>query len=92
LLKSEDLHVIQEKMPAHSAEVMHYHRKSRQMFYMLHGELTMGTERESLQLSAGDAVVIEPPTPHQARNNSEEDVEFLVISCPPSHGDRFDCE
>ena len=92
LLKSEDLHVIQEKMPAHSVEVMHYHGKSRQFFYVLRGELTVLTGKKSLLIGTECAVVIEPGTPHQARNESEEDAEFLVISCPPSHGDRFDCQ
>jgi quercetin dioxygenase-like cupin family protein len=92
LLKSENLHAILERMPAHSAEVMHYHRKSLQMFYVLRGELTMRTEKGTISLTAGHAAVIEPPTPHQARNDSEEDAEFLVISSPPSHGDRFNCE
>jgi mannose-6-phosphate isomerase-like protein (cupin superfamily) len=31
---------------------------------------------------------IEPGLPHEARNDSGEPVEFLVISQPPGHGDR----
>jgi mannose-6-phosphate isomerase-like protein (cupin superfamily) len=27
-------------------------------------------------------------TPHQIRNDSDGEVHFLVISHPPSHGDR----
>lgn len=92
LLKTGSLHVIQEKMSAHSAEIMHYHAKSRQLFYVLKGELTMLRDNESLTIPARHALAIEPGSAHRARNDSGEPVEFLVISSPPSHGDRFNCE
>jgi mannose-6-phosphate isomerase-like protein (cupin superfamily) len=90
-LKSDGFHVIQEKMPPHSSEVMHYHRNSRQLFYVLRGELTMYTVTGLLVIPAGHAVSIEPSVAHQARNDSNEVIEFLTISCPPSHRDRFNC-
>lgn len=89
LLKSDDVHVIQERMPPGASEVAHFHRKSRQLFYVLRGELTMKFESTETKIAAGQSLVIEPLTVHQAANESGEDVEFLVISCPPSHGDRF---
>jgi mannose-6-phosphate isomerase-like protein (cupin superfamily) len=92
LLKSDDVHVIQESMPPGTAEVTHYHLKSMQLFYVLHGELTMRTGSSSVRIPAGHAVVVQPVMEHQARNESQEPVEFLVISCPPSRGDRFDCK
>jgi mannose-6-phosphate isomerase-like protein (cupin superfamily) len=33
---------------------------------------------------------IEPGTVHQARNETKADVRFLVVSVPPSRGDRVD--
>jgi len=92
LLKSDNFHVIQESMPPGATEVRHYHRKSRQLFYVLRGELTMQTGSSPVRIPAGHAVVVEPAAEHQARNESREPVEFLVVSCPPSHGDRFDCK
>jgi mannose-6-phosphate isomerase-like protein (cupin superfamily) len=53
LLKSDKFHVIQERMPPRTAEVMHYHRNSRQMFYVLRGELTMRTEGKPVVIAAG---------------------------------------
>ena len=91
-LKNEDIHVIQEKMPTGAVEAMHFHRKARQLFYVLRGELTMCTQSGSVVIPASHAVTIEPSVQHQARNESREAVEFLVISCPPSHGDRVNCE
>jgi mannose-6-phosphate isomerase-like protein (cupin superfamily) len=92
LLKGETVHVIQERMPPGAAEVMHCHRKSRQLFYVLRGTLTMANATSSARVPAGQVVVIEPNVQHRATNESAEDAEFLVISCPPSHGDRFNCE
>ena len=90
LLKADDIHVIQERMPPGSAEIMHFHSRARQLFYVLRGTLTMAGAAGSLAVSAGHAVVIEPNFSHRAENNGAEDVEFLVISCPPSHQNRFD--
>src|ERR1700752_4279241 len=59
-LKNGSVHVIQERMPARTAEVMHYHRYSRQLFYVLRGELTMRSESNSVVIPAGHAVGIEP--------------------------------
>jgi mannose-6-phosphate isomerase-like protein (cupin superfamily) len=43
---------------------------------------------QSMTLAAGEGVWIPAGTSHQVRNESAEDVHFLVISQPPSHGDR----
>jgi mannose-6-phosphate isomerase-like protein (cupin superfamily) len=89
LLKSDDVDVIQERMPAGAAEVAHFHRRSKQLFYVLRGELTMKFETSEAKIAEGESLIIEPNTVHQAANESGGDVEFLVVSCPPSHGDRF---
>ena len=39
-------------------------------------------------LHARESAHVPPHVVHQAINNSAEPVEFLVISEPPSHGDR----
>lgn len=91
-LKDAGVHVILERMPPGAAEVMHYHRKSKQLFYVLRGELTMRKPSVSIAIPAGHAIAIDPLEEHQARNDSLEPVEFLVTSCPPSRGDRFERE
>jgi mannose-6-phosphate isomerase-like protein (cupin superfamily) len=88
LHKGDEFHVIQERMPAGSSEVAHFHRRSRQLFYVLRGELTMRFESSSTKIAAGQSLVIEPLAVHQAVNESSDNVEFLVVSVPPSHGDR----
>ena len=88
LLKDPDIHVIQERMPPGTREKRHVHNRARQFFYVLRGELTMVIGQESVGIGSGECLEIEPRVPHQARNTSQNDVEFIVMSCPPSHDDR----
>jgi mannose-6-phosphate isomerase-like protein (cupin superfamily) len=80
--------IIQERVPAGAAEVMHYHLKARQFFYILEGEGTMVFEEEQVILHKGDGLEIPPQIRHQFSNRSNADVHFLVISVPTTRGDR----
>ena len=88
LLQREDMSIIQERVPAGGAEVMHYHTKTRQFFYILEGEGAMLLEDKVIILKKGQGIEIAPQIKHQFRNQSTEDVHFLVISKPPTRGDR----
>ena len=88
LVKDERLSVIAERMPPGSAEVRHYHVRSQQFFWILSGEAVMEVDGSEMRLSAGEGLQVHAGTPHQIQNGSKEAVQFLVISQPPSHGDR----
>ena len=88
LLKREDMSVIQERVPAGGAEVMHYHERARQFFYVLEGEGTMVFADHEIILDKGHGLEISPMVKHQFKNMSEAEVHFLVISVPPTRGDR----
>jgi mannose-6-phosphate isomerase-like protein (cupin superfamily) len=88
LVKNADLSVIQECMPPGTSEVRHYHERAQQFFFILCGQATMEVEGETIRLSAEEGVHIAPSKRHQIRNDSGDPVRFLVISQPPSHGDR----
>ncbi len=45
-------------------------------------------ERERISIHANERIEVLPLQPHQMRNDSNQDVEFLVISQPYSKGDR----
>jgi mannose-6-phosphate isomerase-like protein (cupin superfamily) len=87
-VKSDELSIIAEKMPPHTEEDMHFHRKSKQFFYILSGEAEMKINNETVHLEKGSGIEVTPTEPHQMRNVSETEVEFIVISMPKSHGDR----
>jgi mannose-6-phosphate isomerase-like protein (cupin superfamily) len=88
LLKRDDMSVIQERVPAGRAEVMHYHNTARQFFYILDGQGTMVFEDHTVVLEKGQGLEIAPQIKHQFQNQSNADVHFLVMSVPPTRGDR----
>ena len=88
LLKSAGLSVIQEHMPAGTAEVKHYHQNAHQFFFILSGEATMEIEDQRLVLHAHQGISVPPKTNHQLLNLSTQELSFIVVSAPMSHGDR----
>src|ERR1700749_2717888 len=88
LLKSDTLSVIQERMPPGTCEQLHYHERAQQVFFILSGTATFEVEGEGKTVSANQSVHIKPGVKHRILNNSYEDLHFLVISEPKSHGDR----
>jgi len=90
--KSENLTVIRETMPAGSKEILHYHKKSVQFFYILAGEATFEIEAEIFKAGANTGSFIKPGEQHKISNNSDKDLEFIVVSSPPSHSDRIDLQ
>ena len=88
LVNNADLSVICERMPPGTFEVRHYHTKARQFFFILSGVATLeiGGKREVLQKHQGAEVA--PNLPHQMFNDSDEEIEFIIVSHPSSHGDR----
>lgn len=90
LVNNKELSVIQERMPVNTKEVRHYHKNTRQFFYVLTGIAKIEIDGQCISLNPKEGIEVPPLTPHQMRNESSQDVEFLVISQPNSHnaGDR----
>ena len=88
LLKREDISIIQERVPPGATEAMHYHNTARQFFYILEGEALMVFEDHHVNLHQGEGIEIAPLIKHQFQNQSTADVHFLVVSVPPTPGDR----
>lgn len=88
LLKTGSLSIIQESIPPGRSEVRHFHVVSRQFFFVLAGTLTIELRGHIHILQGQEGLEIHPGEPHRVFNNAAEEVSFLVISQPPSHGDR----
>jgi mannose-6-phosphate isomerase-like protein (cupin superfamily) len=88
LHRSEGLSIIEERMPPGTAEQRHLHRRSTQFFYVLAGELTIELAGKEHRLTQSTGLSISAETPHQVFNRGSCDARFLVISQPPSQGDR----
>ena len=88
LVRATNVSVIQERMPPGTSEVRHRHAEARQFFFVLTGELTLEVAGAVHVLPARTGLEIAPGVDHQALNRSGTAIEFLVVSSPPSHGDR----
>ena len=92
LLERSDLSVIQERIPPGAGEVMHYHSRARQCFFVLEGELRIQVGEQLFRLSTGDSLEVSPGERHQVRNAGHADAMFLVVSAPTTRGDRVDAD
>ena len=90
LVRAAGWSVIEERMPPSAREVRHWHARAAQFFYVLRGTLTLEVEGVVHRLPARSGMELPQGTAHQASNETGVDVEFLVISTPPSHGDRIE--
>ena len=88
LVQTATLSVIEERMPPGTSEVRHYHQKANQFFYVLRGNLSIEVSGNAFVLGPGQGIQITAGEPHQVRNHGSVDAEFLVVSNPPSQGDR----
>ena len=88
LHRSGALSVIEERMPPGTAEQRHVHSHTMQFFYVLAGELIIELDGEEHRLSRCTGLTVSAQSPHQVFNRGSVDARFLVISQPPSHGDR----
>lgn len=88
LLKTEELSVIQEKMSSGTAEQLHIHAHSQQLFYILSGVATFEINGQIIVIDAHESIHIPKATRHFIANRSDNVLEFIVISMPKSHGDR----
>jgi len=89
LVQTAALSVIEERMPPGASEVRHYHHAAAQFFYVIEGTLTVEVDGLEFALTRGQGAWIAAGRAHQVFNRSAGAAEFLVISNPPSQGDRF---
>ncbi len=89
LVNTNDLSVIEELMPPGTQETNHKHSKSQQFFYILKGKATFVIEGTPYTINENCGIHIKPNTLHQIKNRTNEDLEFIVISQPHSHGDKI---
>ena len=92
LVKGQDLSVIHERMPPGRGEVRHHHARTRQLFFVLSGRLTLQLEGRDETLGPGQGLEIAPGEIHRAINRHDAPVEFLVVSQPTTRGDRIEAE
>jgi len=88
LLKTDRLSIIEERMPPGTAEQLHCHQHSQQLFYILSGSALFEIEDDLVIVRPRESIYVPGATKHRIRNEGDEDLCFLVISEPNAHGDR----
>ncbi len=88
LVDSAGLSVKQESMPGGTRERLHFHTHAQQFFFILKGTATFYHENEKLQVPEQKGLLIKPGIRHYIANESDEVLEFLVISQPTTNQDR----
>jgi mannose-6-phosphate isomerase-like protein (cupin superfamily) len=76
LLKNPKLTVIQEEMPPGSSDLLHFHHKAKQLFYILRGEATMEIGDKFVELKPSQSLHIAPGNPHCIRNTGLSALKF----------------
>ena len=88
LADAEGLSVKQETMPAGTKEKLHFHSISQQFFFMLKGTGTFYIDNEKIVVDENKGLLISPYAKHFIANETNETIEFLVISQPSTANDR----
>lgn len=91
LVQEKQLSVKLEKMPAGSAEVLHYHQVSQQFFFVLKGTACFEIDNQLFTVNAQEGIQIRPGVKHRIVNNGNEELEFLLCSQPATNNDRINC-
>ncbi len=89
LVKTQQLSVIQERVPPGAGEQRHFHRHAEQFFFVVSGIATLEVDNTVYTLAPQQGMHISAGIPHQLSNQQDEALIFTVTSTPPSHGDRF---
>ena len=78
------------RLPVGGSTQEHYHGRTEEIYFILAGRGRMRIENELNEVSAGDAIAIQPGKKHKLWNIGEEPLRLLCC-CSPSyeHSDTF---
>lgn len=78
-------------IPPGSTAMPHFHKKTEETYLILSGTATIQIQDEQLDITTGEAVLIEPGEVHQIMNNGEENLVFIAVCVPAwQPGDSFE--
>jgi mannose-6-phosphate isomerase-like protein (cupin superfamily) len=69
---------------------MHYHKISRQFFFVLSGKASIETEEGIHGFQKYEGIEIPPGIRHRFFNSDDKPIEFLVTSIPSTLNNRFE--
>jgi mannose-6-phosphate isomerase-like protein (cupin superfamily) len=66
-------------LPLGCSSSLHFHPEDEETYYILKGSTTMKIDGKEHAVTAGDAILIQPPERHQIIATGNRDVEYLVV-------------
>lgn len=65
---------------------LHYHDEQEELFYVVKGtgQVVVGEDRKEIEVPEGGVFRPETETPRHLRNDSDEEVVWLIVGAPPA--------
>jgi mannose-6-phosphate isomerase-like protein (cupin superfamily) len=80
-------------IPSGKSSNLHYHKKTRESYFILKGVGWLEINQEEFTLTPGQICLIEPGEIHRIFNRGDGDLEFLAICAPAwMADDSFDVD
>jgi len=76
------------KLPAGNSFAPHYHEDMQEIFIIVQGTARLAVGNETVVLRRGDAILIDLREVHQMWNDTEEDVEYVVVGITKGTGGK----
>lgn len=89
LAETDLLSIKQENMPPGTKEILHFHKKAQQFFFVLKGTATFYIDEKRVSLEEQQGLLINKNSKHFIANETTEPLHFLVISQPSTNNDRI---
>ena len=67
------------KLPLGASFRRHYHEDMEEIFLLLNGPVEVTVDGAKEKLNSGDMLVVSPREVHEMKNESDTDVEYIVI-------------
>lgn len=81
-VEQREYSVAKTVMPSNTKAVQHYHDHTEELYVVTSGCGTIVVDGKSIDVSAGDTVLIEIGERHFAMSHHDSGLEFLAISMP----------
>lgn len=76
------------RLPVGKSFQAHYHEDMQEVFVLIDGQVKMQVDDQTVKLSAGDAILIDPGEVHDMTNVGQCDVSYLVFGISRQQGGK----
>jgi len=74
------------RLPGGSSFRRHYHEDMQEVFVLISGHVGMTVGERTVQMTAGDTVIVDPHEIHEMENLQQSDAEYIVFGVSSGRG------